>query len=193
MAQRPVIIIIIITPIRQAFHCIHTDREPMAPAKPIELDGRTGEGGGQLIRIAVALAAVCSQPVRITNVRGNRPGPRGGGMYVPDTVAQTLTDDYLPHQASSPSTSPPSRGSQKPPTPTSRASRSAARRSRSTPAALPTISSPGSATATTTTTTATTRSRSAPSRPPPARCSSSRPCSPSSSSPPPTPTDRPSS
>jgi RNA 3'-terminal phosphate cyclase (ATP) len=47
----------------------------------IELDGRTGEGGGQLVRIACALAAVASQPIRITNVRGNREGPRGGGMF----------------------------------------------------------------------------------------------------------------
>ena len=54
----------------------------MKPAKPIEIDGRTGEGGGQLVRIAVALAAVASQPVRITNVRGNREGPRGGGKNV---------------------------------------------------------------------------------------------------------------
>jgi len=53
----------------------------MKPPKPIELDGRTGEGGGQLVRIAVALAAVTSQPVHITNVRGNREGPRGGGAF----------------------------------------------------------------------------------------------------------------
>lgn len=45
--------------------------------KPIVLDGRTGEGGGQLVRLAVALAAITSQPVKITNVRGNR--PKGGG------------------------------------------------------------------------------------------------------------------
>lgn len=51
------------------------DRKPI-----IELDGRTGEGGGQLVRIASALAAVASQPIRITHVRGNREGSRGGGM-----------------------------------------------------------------------------------------------------------------
>ncbi|KAK9420945.1 putative RNA 3'-terminal phosphate cyclase [Seiridium unicorne] len=50
------------------------------PAKPLTLDGRTGEGGGQLVRLACALAAVTSQPIRITNVRGNRGGPRGGGI-----------------------------------------------------------------------------------------------------------------
>ncbi|KAM0461979.1 hypothetical protein ACHAO4_001169 [Trichoderma viride] len=46
--------------------------------KLIVLDGRTGEGGGQLVRLAVALAAITSQPVKITNVRGNR--PKGGGL-----------------------------------------------------------------------------------------------------------------
>lgn len=51
----------------------------MAPEPVIELDGRTGEGGGQLVRIAIALASVISKPVKIKNVRGNRGGPRGGG------------------------------------------------------------------------------------------------------------------
>ncbi|TQN64798.1 RNA 3'-terminal phosphate cyclase [Colletotrichum shisoi] len=46
--------------------------------KAIEIDGRTGEGGGQLVRVAIALAAVTSQPVRITHVRGNRPSRAGG-------------------------------------------------------------------------------------------------------------------
>ncbi|EFZ03964.1 RNA 3'-phosphate cyclase domain protein [Metarhizium robertsii] len=48
--------------------------------KPIVLDGRTGEGGGQLVRIACGLAALTSQPVTIENVRGNREGGRGGGL-----------------------------------------------------------------------------------------------------------------
>ncbi|KAK1656371.1 RNA 3'-terminal phosphate cyclase [Colletotrichum phormii] len=46
--------------------------------KLIEIDGRTGEGGGQLVRVAIALVAVTNQPVRITNVRGNRPSSGGG-------------------------------------------------------------------------------------------------------------------
>jgi len=53
----------------------------MKEQKPIVLDGRTGEGGGQLVRIAVALAAVITQPIRIIHVRGNREGSRGGGTY----------------------------------------------------------------------------------------------------------------
>ncbi|KAJ6779480.1 hypothetical protein PWT90_00786 [Aphanocladium album] len=50
--------------------------------KPIELDGRTGEGGGQLVRVAVGLAALTSQPIKIIHVRGNREGGRGGGLKV---------------------------------------------------------------------------------------------------------------
>ncbi|RGP75037.1 rna 3 -terminal phosphate cyclase [Fusarium sporotrichioides] len=46
--------------------------------KPVELDGRTGEGGGQVVRVAVAIAALTGQAVTITNVRGNR--DRGGGL-----------------------------------------------------------------------------------------------------------------
>ena len=51
----------------------------MKTQRLVELDGRTGEGGGQLVRIAVAIASVTGVPIRITNVRGNRPGLRGGG------------------------------------------------------------------------------------------------------------------
>ncbi|OTA93193.1 hypothetical protein M434DRAFT_395893 [Hypoxylon sp. CO27-5] len=50
------------------------------PKKPLQLDGRIGEGGGQLVRIACALAAIKSQPIRIDHVRGNRRGNRGGGL-----------------------------------------------------------------------------------------------------------------
>ncbi|KAI1211905.1 EPT/RTPC-like protein [Annulohypoxylon truncatum] len=52
----------------------------MASGKLLRLDGRIGEGGGQLVRIACALAAVTSQPIRIDHVRGNRQGHRGGGL-----------------------------------------------------------------------------------------------------------------
>ncbi|KAL7934213.1 RNA 3'-terminal phosphate cyclase domain-containing protein [Trichoderma chlorosporum] len=56
-----------------------THKRPTMPKpKHIVLDGRTGEGGGQLVRLGIALAALTSQPVEINNVRGNR--PRGGGL-----------------------------------------------------------------------------------------------------------------
>ncbi|SPN99848.1 related to RNA-3`-phosphate cyclase 1 [Cephalotrichum gorgonifer] len=51
----------------------------MAPTKPLLLDGSTGEGGGQLVRLAVALSAVTGQPIRIVNIRANRTRSRPVG------------------------------------------------------------------------------------------------------------------
>lgn len=48
-----------------------TQTQPQ-PNNPVTLDGRTGEGGGQLCRIAVSLAALTGTPLRIDHVRGNR-------------------------------------------------------------------------------------------------------------------------
>ena len=39
----------------------------------IEIDGSSGEGGGQIVRTAVALSAVTGKPVRITKIRQGRP------------------------------------------------------------------------------------------------------------------------
>ena len=47
--------------------------------KLVRIDGRTGEGGGQVVRVAVALAALTGTPIRIDNVRGNRAGKQRGG------------------------------------------------------------------------------------------------------------------
>ena len=41
----------------------------------IEIDGSYGEGGGQILRTAVALASITSTDVRIFNIRSNRPQP----------------------------------------------------------------------------------------------------------------------
>lgn len=41
----------------------------------IEIDGAYGEGGGQIIRTAIALSAISNVPVRIFNIRQNRPNP----------------------------------------------------------------------------------------------------------------------
>ncbi|MEW5893585.1 MAG: RNA 3'-terminal phosphate cyclase [Pseudomonadota bacterium] len=42
---------------------------------PIEIDGSHGEGGGQLARLAMALAAITGRPLHLTNIRAGRAKP----------------------------------------------------------------------------------------------------------------------
>ncbi len=44
----------------------------------IEIDGAIGEGGGQILRTSIALSITTGTPVRIFNIRKNR--PKGGGL-----------------------------------------------------------------------------------------------------------------
>ena len=41
----------------------------------IELDGSSGEGGGQFVRLAVALSALTGEAIRVTRARARRPQP----------------------------------------------------------------------------------------------------------------------
>jgi RNA 3'-phosphate cyclase len=41
----------------------------------IEIDGSHGEGGGQILRTSISLAAVTGEAVKITNIRAGRPNP----------------------------------------------------------------------------------------------------------------------
>lgn len=41
----------------------------------IEIDGSTGEGGGQVLRSCLTLAAITGRPFRMTRIRGRRPQP----------------------------------------------------------------------------------------------------------------------
>lgn len=47
----------------------------MAQLQTVEIDGSYGEGGGQIIRTSVSLAALTGTPVRISNVRAKRSRP----------------------------------------------------------------------------------------------------------------------
>ncbi len=41
----------------------------------LEIDGSRGEGGGQLLRMAVALSAIRATPIRVVHIRAGRPNP----------------------------------------------------------------------------------------------------------------------
>jgi len=43
--------------------------------KPVEIDGSMGEGGGQILRTALALSAIVGVPIRIYNIRAKRKNP----------------------------------------------------------------------------------------------------------------------
>lgn len=45
------------------------------PCRPLTLDGSYGEGGGQILRAALALAVALHRPVTLTRVRARRPKP----------------------------------------------------------------------------------------------------------------------
>ena len=47
----------------------------MRPVDVLTIDGRMGEGGGQVLRSALSLAVALGRPVRITHVRGGRKKP----------------------------------------------------------------------------------------------------------------------
>lgn len=44
-------------------------------AAVLEISGDTGEGGGQIARMAIALAAITGTPIRLTRIRAKRPKP----------------------------------------------------------------------------------------------------------------------
>ncbi len=48
---------------------------PSAALSLVVLDGSYGEGGGQILRSALALSALTGRPVRVENIRARRPNP----------------------------------------------------------------------------------------------------------------------
>lgn len=59
----------------------------------LEIDG--GDGGGQLLRSSLALSSVTGRPVRVTDIRGNRPEPglKPQHLTVVETFAAVCTAD----------------------------------------------------------------------------------------------------
>jgi RNA 3'-terminal phosphate cyclase (ATP) len=53
----------------------------------ILIDGSEGEGGGQMVRTALALSAVTGKPFRIVNIRANRPNPGLRNQHVQCVIA----------------------------------------------------------------------------------------------------------
>ncbi|MHC1594469.1 MAG: RNA 3'-terminal phosphate cyclase [Methanotrichaceae archaeon] len=60
----------------------------------IEIDGSRGEGGGQIVRTAVALSAVTRTPVRISNIRAGRPKPGLSHQHVKAIEALALISGF---------------------------------------------------------------------------------------------------
>ena len=48
----------------------------------IEIDGAEGEGGGQIFRCALGLAALTGKDIRVVNIRANRPNPGLAGQHL---------------------------------------------------------------------------------------------------------------
>ena len=49
---------------------------------PITIDGSIGEGGGQILRMAIAFSAILGKSVRVVNIRRNRPNPGLGVQHL---------------------------------------------------------------------------------------------------------------
>ena len=59
----------------------------------IEIDGSTGAGGGQILRIALAMSSILSKPFKIINIRSKRPNPGLGLQHLAGVRAMAeLTD-----------------------------------------------------------------------------------------------------
>ncbi len=62
----------------------------MKDSEFIEIDGSFGEGGGAILRLGAGFSVLCKRPIRIKNIRANRPKP---GLRLQHLVGlKTLTE-----------------------------------------------------------------------------------------------------
>jgi RNA 3'-terminal phosphate cyclase (ATP) len=66
---------------------------PATHVRPLALDGAYGEGGGRLLRTAVALAAITGRPITVENIRAKRPKPGLAPQHVAAVSAVTALCD----------------------------------------------------------------------------------------------------
>ncbi|UCH89505.1 MAG: RNA 3'-terminal phosphate cyclase [Thermoplasmata archaeon] len=56
----------------------------------IIIDGSVGEGGGQILRTSIALSALTQKPIRINNIRSNRPKPGLAAQHLTSIKAVSM-------------------------------------------------------------------------------------------------------
>lgn len=64
------------------------------------VDGSRGEGGGQVLRLSLALSAATGEPVRVRNIRSNRPKPGLKAQHLTGVTAMAALCDATVNGAS---------------------------------------------------------------------------------------------
>jgi len=57
---------------------------------PVRIDGSFGEGGGQILRTAIALSCITGIPIEVYNIRANRPRPGLGMQHLKGVEAAKI-------------------------------------------------------------------------------------------------------
>ena len=75
---------------RESRNCTLSTRDKMEKTNFLKIDGSMGEGGGAIIRLGAGYSCLYNQPIKISNIRSNRPKP---GLRLQHLLGlKTLTD-----------------------------------------------------------------------------------------------------